>query len=272
MYNTLAAYTTFGIGGRAERIEIAVSREALTELSQTGLVIGRGSDILVGDGGYDGLVVINRYESVEQNGCVVTVGSGTRLSVLCERLYELGLSGLEWAAGIPGSVGGAVKMNAGAFGGCVADSLVYAEFAANGRAYVRTRDELEFAYRRGPVAPGETVISAAFELVRSDPASIRSRMNEYARRRNATQPRGKTAGSIFKNPAGASVGKLLDEAGLKGLRRGGAMISREHANMIVNVGGATARNVVELIAEMKDALLERNVAATEEIVYIGNFQ
>lgn len=271
MCNTLAAFTTLGVGGAAKRIECAYSREALVDLAQGGLVLGRGSNVLVSDGGYDGLVVINRYERITRRGAVVTAGSGTRLGALAEFACENGLSGLEWACGIPGTVGGAVKMNAGAFGGATADRLLSAEVMSGGRCKSLSPGELGFTYRGSGISVDDTVISATFFLDEGSPRDIRERMNAYRDRRRATQPRGKSMGSVFKNAHGVSVGKALDEAGLKGLRRGGAVISREHANIIVNVGGATARNVVELIAEMKDVLLSRGISAEEEIIYIGDF-
>lgn len=271
MCNTLAAWTTLGVGGKAKRLECAYSREQLSDLSQSGLVLGRGSNVLVSDGGYDGLVVINRFESVVRNGNTVTAGSGTRLSALCGYLCENGLSGLEWACGIPGSVGGAVKMNAGAFGGEISDRLICAEVLSGGRVCVKQKSELGFSYRSSALCRSDVVISATFELDGGDTRDIKRRTSEIFARRAATQPKGKSMGSVFKNPQGLSVGRVLDEAGLKGLRRGGAVISREHANMIINLGGATAKNVTELIAEMKDALFSRNISAEEEIIYIGHF-
>ena len=127
MGNTLSEWTTFGIGGAAKRIEIVTSRDRLMDSASCGVVLGRGSNILASDGGYDGTVVINRYEHTERKGIFVYAGSGTRLSALCGFAAENGLSGLEWAVGIPGTVGGAVRMNAGAFLGAVSDVLVYAD-------------------------------------------------------------------------------------------------------------------------------------------------
>lgn len=269
MCNSLAAWTTLNVGGDARAIAVAYSGEQLAELAESGLVLGRGSNVLVSDSGYDGTVVINRFERVITDGNVVTAGSGTRLGLLAKIAAERGLTGLECLSGIPGSVGGAVVMNAGAFGGEIADNLVYADILIGGRVKRIYKSELGFGYRTSCVRG--TVIRAAFELSADEPRFIKSRMAEFARTRRRTQPRGKSAGSIFRNPQGVSVGRVLDEAGLKGYRIGGAVISVEHANIIVNTGGATALDVARLIAVMRDALQARGVTAKEEIVYVGDF-
>ncbi len=265
----LAEWTTLGVGGMARELAVAYSAERLAELAAVGRVLGRGSNVLVSDDGYDGTIAVNRYETVTTRGDLVTAGSGTRLSVLAAVAAERGLSGLEWAHGIPGSVGGAVVMNAGAFGGGVSRSLVYADVLESGDVKRRYAEEFDFGYRRSGIRG--TVISATFATEPKPSHEIRERMAELAELRRKKQPRGKSAGSVFKNPPGQSAGKILDEAGLKGCRRGGAIISREHANIIVNTGGATARDVVSLISVMREALLARGVTAEEEIIYIGDF-
>lgn len=271
MCDLLSGWTTFGIGGRARRIEIARTRDELIGLSAEAIVLGRGSNILASDDGYDGIVAINRYERIERDGNTVTAGSGVRLGALCAFLAENGLSGLEWACGIPGSVGGAVRMNAGAFGGEISDRLSYAYVVRDGAEKRFACDELGFGYRNSALDDGDVVTDVTFELDSATPSAVRALGAEYADKRRATQPTGKSAGSVFKNPRGVSVGRIFDEAGLKGLRRGGAEISPKHANIIVNTGGATARDVCKLIAVMKDVLREKNVAAHEEIIYLGDF-
>lgn len=271
MSNDLSAFTTIGIGGAARRIVTANSRSALVELSGCGLVLGRGSNVLVSDSGYDGTVIINRYCETIVDGTMVTVGSGTGLNVLCGYLAECGLSGMEWAVGIPGSVGGAVKMNAGAFGGQVSDSLLYADVLRSGIPIRLTRDMLGFGYRTSALHGTDIVISATFALTSDSACAVKARGANYVALRARKQPHGKTAGSIFKNPPGLCVGKILDDAGLKGLRIGGAEISRKHANIIVNIGGGTAKDVCALIGIMKSVLAEKGVAAHEEIIYVGGF-
>lgn len=271
MGNTLSEWTTFGIGGAARRIDVATSREQLIDCASCGIVLGRGSNVLASDSGYDGTVVINRYEQAERKGAHVYAGSGTRLSVLCGFAAENGLSGLEWAVGIPGTVGGAVRMNAGAFLGLVSDVLVYAEVLRDGKLVTLDKSQLGFGYRSSSLRDDDVVIGAEFALTDDDPTVIRKRGASYNVLRKNSQPRGKSAGSIFKNPPHASVGKILDEAGLKGLRHGGAVISREHANIIVNTGGATAKDVCALIRIMRGVLMAAGVEAKEEIIYLGEF-
>lgn len=271
MSNYLSDWTTFGIGGAAKRIDVATSREKLIELSCNGIVLGRGSNILASDSGYDGNIVINRYEQLKREHNTVYAGSGTRLSALCGYAAELGLSGMEWAVGIPGTVGGAVRMNAGAFLGAVSDVIVYAEVLRGRRVVAIPKSELGFKYRSSGLQASDVVIGAAFELLPDSPAACSKRGEMYNVLRKNSQPSGKSAGSIFKNPVGASVGKILDEAGLKGLRRGGAVISPKHANIIVNTGGATAKDVCALIRVMRDVLISSGVDAQEEIIYLGDF-
>lgn len=272
MENALSAWTTYGIGGAARRLTVVTRRAELIELAPVSLVLGGGSNVLVADDGYDGDVVINRYADISIRDGLVTVGSGMRLPRLCGYLAENGLSGLEFAVGIPASVGGAVKMNAGAFGACMADRLVSAEILADGKVKSLSAAQLGLSYRHSKLSDGDTVLSATFAFGRGAPAEIKARGAEYARLRRQKQPCGRSAGSVFKNPQGVAIAGLIDEAGLKGLRRGGAVISPKHANFIVNDGGATARDVRALINTVKSELYARyGLNAQEEIIYIGEF-
>lgn len=272
MCGSLFAYTTFGIGGPAREIFVVRAKDQLIEYANSGaLILGGGSNVLVSDDGYDGTVVINRYRRLEHAGAVVA-GSGLKLTTLCYRLAELGKSGMEWAVGIPGSVGGAVRMNAGAFGSCMADRLLYADVMRNGKIVRMSRDDLRFGYRQSAISSGDVVIDVALDLSADSPSAIERRMNEFIARRKQSQPIGKSAGSVFKNPPGQHIAQLIEQAGLKGYKVGGAQISQSHANIIVNTGGATAKDVVSIIKKVKDELLIRyGVAAEEEIVYIGDF-
>ncbi len=272
MRDSLSAYTTFGIGGRARRISVARSRSELIDLAPDALVLGRGSNVLVSDDGYDGDVVINRYDDIVFNGDLVVAGSGACLASVSSAAARCGLSGLEWAIGIPGSVGGAVRMNAGAFGGAISDRLLYADVLRGGAVVRLGRGELGFSYRHSAIADDDVVIAAAFLLDKISAAVTLARCGEYTERRKSKQPSGKSAGSVFKNPSGISVGKVLDGAGLKGLRNGGAVISPVHANIIVNTGDATADDVCGLIRIMKGELEARGIEAKEEIIYVGGFK
>ncbi len=272
MRDSLSAYTTFGIGGRARRISVARSRSELIDLASDALVLGRGSNVLVSDDGYDGDAVINRYDDIVFNGDLVVAGSGACLASVSAAAARCGLSGLEWAIGIPGSVGGAVRMNAGAFGGAISDRLLYADVLRGGAVVRLGRGELGFSYRHSAIADDDVVIAAAFLLDKISAAVTLVRCGEYTERRRSKQPSGKSAGSVFKNPSGISVGKVLDGAGLKGLRNGGAVISPVHANIIVNTGDATADDVCGLIRIMKGELEARGIEAKEEIIYVGGFK
>lgn len=269
----LSAYTTFGIGGEARELYFADGAERLTEFVERGaLVLGGGSNVLVSDDGYDGIVCVNRYRDFSLNGETVVAGSGARLSVLSGALAEAGMSGMEWAVGIPGTVGGAVKMNAGAFGSCVGDRLVYADVFRGGRLVRLSNDELCFSYRKSGISDGDVVISAAFIVTAFDVAAVKKRTADIAAMRAAAQPRAKSAGSVFKNPCGMHIAELIEKAGLKGYTVGGARVSEKHANIIVNIGGARASDVCAVIKKIKSELLDRyGVAAQEEIQYIGEF-
>lgn len=272
MCGSLSLYTTFGIGGAAKRVITASSRGELIDSACGNLVLGRGSNVLVSDDGYDGTVVINRYEHISVHGTTVTAGSGTRLPVICRTVGEFGLSGLEWAIGIPGSVGGAVRMNAGAFGSCIADRIVYADVLRDGMIVRMPKSELGLLYRHSRLRESDVVIDATFALERRDVAEIARAHRMLAEMRAAKQPKGKSAGSVFKNPSGTSIGMLIEKAGLKGYRVGGAAVSDVHANVIVNVDGATARDVTTIIKVVKSELKEKfDIDAKEEIIYIGEF-
>lgn len=270
MRDTLSAYTTFGIGGRAKRIETVISRGALADIPCGSLILGVGSNVLASDSGYDGVAYVNRYVELKRFGVLVTAGSGTRLGRLCAFAAENGLSGLEWAAGIPGSVGGAVRMNAGAFGGSVAQVLVYADIVRGGRIMRLSNAELHFGYRRSAVTATDIVLGAAFGLKYDSIAEIKKRMQGNNAMRRHTQPVGKSAGSIFKNPDGVAIGRVLEDGGFKGMRVGGAVVSPRHANIIVNTGGATARDVNAIIAAEQRYLTDLGITAEQEIIHIGD--
>ncbi len=272
MRDSLSAFTTFGIGGAAKKLTIARSRTEFADAAARGaLVLGRGSNVLVSDDGYDGEVAINRYAGVSRSGVCVTAASGTTLTSLCGYLKEQGLSGMEWAVGIPSSVGGAVIMNAGAFGGSVSDRLICAEVLRGGDIITLGADEFGFGYRTSSLAVGDVVVSATFALETCDPCIIATLHSEYNAARRAKQPIGRSAGSVFKNHEGMSAGALIEAAGFKGYRIGGAEVSHKHANIIVNTGGATACDVVSIVRTIKTELEARGTPVEEEIVYIGEF-
>jgi UDP-N-acetylmuramate dehydrogenase len=229
-------------------------------------VIGGGSNLLVADSGVDGLVIralLMHSEVVERDGqLIVLAEAGVTLANLARRLAKQGFSGLEWAANVPGTVGGAAVNNAGAFGGDTASCLMSATVvdAAGSRRRLLASD-LRYAYRTSALKRGELGVVAVervdFRVARADVAEATRRVNAFNAQRMRTQPRILSAGSVFANPAETFAGKLIDEAGLKGLRVGGAEISEQHANFIVNLGGASARDVFALMRAAQTTVFAR---------------
>ncbi len=257
----LAPYTSSRIGGPAQ-VLVRVSSEAqwlrllpvLWDLQASFWVLGGGSNVLIADAGVPGLVVHNRYRAWRwlQQGdeALLWVASGTGLSVLARQTVEQGYAGLEWAVGIPGTVGGAVVGNAGAFGGDMAGVLVEVDLwhRERGRETWSPAD-LEMGYRTTRLKQGEpaVVLAAVLRLYRGDPEALRRRVAEYQQRRRRTQPPGASVGSMFKNPPGDYAGRLIDAAGLKGTRIGDVEISPLHANFFINHGQGTAHQVWRLM-------------------------
>lgn len=294
----LKRYTAAQIGGPAEcLIEIgsaAMLAEVAGWLWPQGLefvVLGGGSNVLVSDRGVSGVVLINkargagklRFET-RQDPPVVWAEAGVNLGVIARRAAEHGLAGLEWAAGIPGTLGGAVSGNAGAHGGDIAANLIVAEIlqreeTAEGIATSIGQwspEQLEFAYRssRLKTTPGQAlVLSAILRLERSTRDAVQEKMESFSQYRRRTQPPGASMGSMFKNPPGDYAGRLIEAAGLKGARVGGAQISPLHANFFINDGAATAEDVYTLIQLARRKVLEISGAMLEtEIQLLGIFE
>jgi UDP-N-acetylmuramate dehydrogenase len=223
-------------------------------------VLGRGSNVLVDDAGFDGTVIVNRAEGLSIEGATVHAESGVLLSVLARRTVAAGLVGLEWCHDIPGTVGGAVVNNAGANGGAIADVLRRARvLPVGGAAREMDAAELQFDYRHSalraevavPTHARPVVLTACFAVQRGAVEAIKERMAAQRARRKATQPGGASAGSVFKNPPGDSAGRLVESVGLKGARHGDAAVSTLHANFIVNGPRATAADVLARVALMR---------------------
>jgi UDP-N-acetylmuramate dehydrogenase len=240
-------------------------------------VLGGGSNVLISDAGLRGLVLINRARAIRFGPDRVWVESGASFSTLARRCVSRGLVGLEWAAGIPGTVGGAIVGNAGAWGGDVASVLVEARvLGADGEVCTWPAHRFDFCYRgsvlKGRSGPQAVVLDAEFALVPGDRQALESRVSEIKARRKASQPSGATCGSVFKNPAGDYAGRLVEAAGLKGARRGGAIISDIHANFVVNEGHATADDVKALIDLAHRAVEEQfGIALELEIELLGEW-
>jgi UDP-N-acetylenolpyruvoylglucosamine reductase len=268
----LARLTTIRTGGSAElfarpgtiaELE-AILRWAAQSKVEVG-VVGSGSNLLVADEGVRGLVLkLDRDLShIVQDGNRLECGGGARLPAVSAYAARAGLSGIEFGVNIPGTVGGAVRMNAGAYGGELARTLEWAEVVSAAGTERRTPDQLGFAYRRSSVAPGEVVARARFGLQTGEPETVKAALADLRARRREAQPSGiKTFGSTFKNPddpraEGRSAGRLLDAAGCRGLRIGAAGISEKHANFIVNHGEASTAEVIAVMAEARRRVAER---------------
>lgn len=264
----LGPWTTLGVGGSARwYVEPRSAAELALVLGSLGdlplLVLGRGSNTLVADTGWPGVVLRlgAGFKWQRRSGVDVASGGGTSMPALAAWLATEGLTGLEFAAGIPATVGGSVRMNAGAHGGQTADALTTVTIASPAHPEGRTYDPsaLSFGYRHSALPDGAVVVAAEWSLKEDDPAAIRARLDELRAWRRATQPlRQRNCGSVFTNPPGDSAGRLIDEAGLKGRSVGGASVSEKHANFIVvEPGATTARDVVALIRLVRDEVASR---------------
>ena len=240
-------------------------------------VVGNGSNILVSDKGYDGLVILISDElgRVEVNGKRITAGAGAMLSKVANAALKASLKGMEFAAGIPGTVGGACVMNAGAYGGEIKDVIVSAKAVdRDGNILDFTVDEMELSYRHSIFADNEYIIvEAVFELEEGDVAEISSIMKELAAKRREKQPlEYPSAGSTFKRPTGYFAGALIEEAGLKGRGVGGARVSEKHAGFVINYDNATAADILDTINLVKEEVAKKSSVMLEcEIKFLGMF-
>ncbi len=287
----LSRYTTARIGGPADMLVEARSSEELIALceraDQIGLpciVLGGGANVLVSDAGVRGLVVINRSKEIRftsrQTTARVDADSGVALTTLARECIERGLSGMEWAINVPGTVGGAVVGNAGAHGADIASNLNLVRVMRRGQTpEYWTPRQLQLSYRSSALkryAPTERpiVLSATFDLKMDNRGNLERRANQFIAHRKATQPPGASIGSMFKNPPGDFAGRLIEACGLKGTRIGGAMISDVHANFFVNVSGdARAADVKALIDLAHERVLQQfGIDLELEIELIGDWE
>jgi len=283
----LGRFTTMRVGGPADLFATAHNAFELRALVRFArsrglphLLLGRGSDIVIADAGVRGLVIQNRAEGSRVEGGRYTAESGVAMARAATETQKAGLTGLEFGLAIPGTVGGAVWANAGAHESDVATVLEAARVLdAAGSEVVLTGDDLAFGYRDSRFkhhAPGEAqevVLEATFRLDPADAATIKARLDDIRRWRQAHQPLGiPSAGSVFRNPDGTSAGKLIDEAGLKGLRIGGATVSAKHANFIVNDQKGSAADVRRLAERVRAEIRERHgVELQFEIEFVGDW-
>ncbi|MBC7236566.1 MAG: UDP-N-acetylmuramate dehydrogenase [Chloroflexi bacterium] len=282
----LARHTTFRIGGAADLLLVARRCEELGEWVALAhehrvpfLIIGAGSNLLVADGGVRGLTIVNacREFSLDTYG-QLWADAGTSLAQLARISARQGWAGLEWAVGIPGTLGGAVVGNAGAFGGCMADVIRQVLLLQpDGRKETLDARELAYDYRssalkRAPRLARPVVLRALLELRPGDPATLAERMRQIQAQRRAQQPRGHCAGSVFRRTARYPAGFLIDRAGLKGSRFGDAVVSPKHANFIMNAGAATAADVLALIEYVRRVVWEQFQEDLQpEIEFVGDW-
>ncbi len=282
----LSRHTSARIGGPADFFVAADSVDelaaAVREADHLGIkyfIFGAGSNVLVSDRGFRGLVIKNRAQAITfaERGSVIIVRaeSGAGLPTLARQCILRGAAGLEWAATVPGTVGGAVFGNAGAHGSDVASSLRMATILqGNGEIRDWPPAELKLSYRKSALKSGRrgVVLAAEFTLRRGNPEQIQAKLESFIAHRKRTQPPGASIGSMFKNPQRDHAGRLIEAAGLKGAKIGKAEISPVHANFFVNLGGATARDVYSLIALAQNAVREKFAVELElEIELVGDW-
>jgi UDP-N-acetylenolpyruvoylglucosamine reductase len=284
----LARLTTVRTGGPADFFARPTSQDALVELltwakkSEVPVgVIGSGSNLLVADDGFRGLAMKlgGALTEVERDGTHLLCGGGARLPSVAAKTAGWGLSGLEFGINIPGTAGGAVRMNANAYGGQLAAVLEWVEVSTATGTERREPGALGFAYRNSNLGPGEVVSRASFALTPGDPEEIRATLASMRGRRKEAQPAGiKTFGSTFKNPGderaeGRSAGRLLEAAGCRGLRHGGARFSEKHANFVENLGEGTTADVLAVMAEGRRRVKERfGIELEPEVQVLGDVQ
>lgn len=278
----MKAHTTFKIGGNADLYIVANTLEELRVITAKlkaadipYMMLGKGSNLLVSDEGIEGAVIelSGDFKEIRVDGDTITCGAGVTLSKLCTVALEHSLSGLEFAYGIPGSVGGAVFMNAGAYSGETKDVVEEVVFLDNnGEIATYTNEEVRFSYRYSIFKEtGEIILFSKYKLTKDDPESIKARMDDFMNRRRTKQPlEYPSAGSVFKRPEGAFAGTLIEQCGLKGKTVGGAQVSEKHAGFIINVGGATCEDVMNLVKLVQDTVKsETGYTLERELIRTG---
>lgn len=274
-------HTTFRIGGPADFFVKVNSAKQLSllvkELNKTKtpyFVIGKGANLLVSDKGIDGVVIsLSGMNGISVEGDTVIAEGGATISTVCMRAADNALSGLEFAYGIPASVGGALYMNAGAYGGEMSQAVVWAEYIDElGELKTVKNEEMKLGYRQSVFKGKNYIITkVAFKLVPAKTADIKAKMEELYNQRRSKQPlEFASAGSTFKRPQGYFAGALIEQSGLKGTRIGEAEVSEKHAGFIINRGNATAKDVKELMKKVTDTVFQKNGVILEpEVIFIG---
>ncbi len=276
----LSARTSFKIGGPADLVIECDNLEKLPELlaviNKENIpltVIGNGSNLLISDDGIRGVVLVISDDSITVDGDIITASAGAKLSKLCNAALKSGLSGFEFGYGIPGSVGGAVYMNAGAYDGEIKQVIVSAtSITRDGEIKTRTAEELLLGYRTSVFKQNdEIILSAKFKLIPAEKDGVKAKMDDYLSRRKDKQPlEFPSAGSTFKRPEGYFAGALIEQCGLKGFSVGGAEVSTKHAGFVINRGNATCSDVKALIKHIQDTVFNSfGVVLETEVIYLG---
>lgn len=280
---SMSRHTTYRIGGPAAIVaecdsiaDVAAATEILAEEEVDWTVLGKGSNVLVADAGYEGAILTlgREFKRHALDDAHLRSGAGVILGAVVQDAFKAGLSGLEFGVGIPGTLGGALAMNAGARDEWIGAIVESVTVFAPGPGLVRLRGpEIGWGYRRSDLSARGIIVEAVLRVVEADPVHIRRTMEASLRRRKRTQPLGDpSAGSVFVNPHGNSAGRLIETVGLKGARIGGAQVSDVHANFIVNKGGATAADVVALVRLIRDAVRDAHgIELKPEIRFLGTF-
>lgn len=274
-------HTSFKTGGEADIFINVHSAEELSYLCETAralevpvFILGKGSNLLVSDKGIEGAVIsLSGLDEIIVEGNKITVGAGASLSALCVAAEKASLSGLEFAYGIPGSVGGALFMNAGAYGGEMRDVVTSAEYLTpEGESRQISADEMALGYRTSIFKSNQNIItSVSFTLKEDSSEEIRARMTDFMDRRKSKQPlEYPSAGSTFKRPEGYFAGALIEQNNLKGVSVGGAMVSEKHAGFVINYDNATTDDILKLIGHIKATVLNNNGVTLEtEVIFVG---
>ena len=277
----MSCHTSFKIGGAADIFisvrsanELSAVFKKCGELNIPHFIIGKGSNLLVSDLGLEGAVIsLSGLNGISVSGEEITCGAGAALSDVCRAALRSSLTGLEFAYGIPGSIGGAVYMNAGAYGGEISGAVLSAEcMTADGSTVKVEAKDMNFGYRKSVFKEnGTTVISAVLRLQKGEKKEIEEKMEDYISRRKSKQPlEYPSAGSFFKRPEGYFAGARIEKNGLKGATEGGAQVSCKHAGFIINRGGATAADVMKLSRKVSDTVLAKDgVSLEREVIFIG---
>ena len=283
-HEPMSRHTTFRVGGEAECMAVVETKEELSQLisylgriEQDYFVLGNGSNLLVGDKGYRGIIVKlgPRLSAVGVEKNHIAAGAGALLSKVAFAARDAGLSGLEFAAGIPGSIGGAIVMNAGAYGGEMKQVVQMVRVIdKEGEILTLDNDTMEFGYRTSIIRDRPfIVLGVVLKLTTGNKEEISARMEELMKQRKSKQPlEYPSAGSTFKRPEGYYAGKLIMDAGLRGYRIGGAQVSEKHCGFVINRGGASAADIREVIEEVQERVKDRfHVRLEREVIFLGDF-